>query len=236
MHVPRVAFVQFDSRRSDVRDGAERGRFSHETVETGAEAADDVQRPEGRSAGPAVRVPGHELFGRQQGLVPRLADIGHGDRGGHHIPSGQRRHRLRVGHAVLDDVHHAGRHPVDGHVVGLRGPLSGAQALPQRQPADHVGLHAGNGVQRRRRLVRDVQHNGGRRRRSDLDARQLGTKSGHHADRRQRAATLASGRPELTDSRDVQKELLVQAPVVHQTRASGTVATIDNFNAICGQP
>lgn len=220
--------LQSDCGRRDVRDGTERGHSANETeCAAGTEAAvvvAHVQGPEGRPAGPVVRVPGHELLGRQQGLVPRPVDVGRGDRGGHHIPGGQGRHRLRVRHAVLDDVHRAGHHPVDGHALGLRGPVPGAQAVSQRQPDDRVGLHAGHGVQRRCRVVRDVQHNGGRRGRGHLGARQLGTERGHHAGRRQRAATRAGGRPELADGRDVQKEFLVQAPIVHQTGATGIPA------------
>lgn len=228
--------LQFDRCRRDVRDGSERGHRPDKTAETRPETTADVQRhaPKGRRpAGPDVRVAGRELLGRQQGPVPGPADAGHGDRGGHHIPGGPGRHGLRVGHAVLDDVHHADRHPVGRRAAGLRGPLPGAQAVPQRRPAVLAGLHAGHRVRRRCRAVRAVRHNGRRRRCGHAAGRQPGAQGRHHADRRQRAPARPRGRSELSDCRGLQKKLLVQTSTVHQARSSGTHVFPHCFVSYC---
>lgn len=173
---------QFNCCWSDVCDGSERGHLSSETIETKHTKTTTVivavvvigtQRSAkrlGRPAGTVVRVPGRELFGRQQRPVPRSTDVGHGDRSGHHISGGQGRHGLCDRNSVLDDVHYAGHHTVHRHAIGLRGPLSGPQAVPQRQPADGVGHDAGHRIECWRSSVRAVQRHGGRCRRSHVAA------------------------------------------------------------------
>jgi len=102
--------------------------------------------------------------------------------------------------------------------------------VPQRQPPDGVGLDAGHRVGCGSRPVRGIQHHGGSCWIGHFAAWHLGTEGGCHADRCQRAAAGPSGRPELTDRRSLQKELVVETSTIHQTWSSGKLYNFISYN------